>query len=71
MCAPHCTEQPASLAHLPSPAGLRVFDTLGGPAAIEAHVEALGRYLYEQASQHVEVGSAGWGSISEMVQAAE
>ncbi|KAI7838435.1 hypothetical protein COHA_007698 [Chlorella ohadii] len=31
--------------------GLRVFDTLGGPAAIEAHVESVGRYLYEQASQ--------------------
>lgn len=30
------------------PTGLRVFDTLGGPAAIEAHVNALGRFLYEQ-----------------------
>jgi molybdenum cofactor sulfurtransferase len=28
--------------------GLQVFDTLGGLAAIEAHVEAVGRFLYEQ-----------------------
>lgn len=31
--------------------GLRVFDTLGGPAAIEEHTAALGRYLYEQAAR--------------------
>ena len=30
---------------------MRVFDTLGGPAAIEAHTAALGRYLYEQAAR--------------------
>ncbi|KAL4457811.1 hypothetical protein ABPG75_012676 [Micractinium tetrahymenae] len=31
--------------------GLRVFDMLGGVAAIQGHVDSLGRYLYEQASQ--------------------
>ena len=31
--------------------GLKVFDTLGGPAAIEAHVDSLGRYLAAQAAR--------------------
>lgn len=47
LTAPSC-KRPVLPAHpLPS-AGLRVFDTLGGPAAIEKHTEALGRFLYEQ-----------------------
>lgn len=31
--------------------GLRVFDALGGVTAIQRHVDSLGQYLYEQASQ--------------------
>lgn len=59
----HLDSQPHKRPALPArplpPAGLRVFDMLGGPAAIEKHTEALGRFLYEQVRLCAELGSVG------------
>lgn len=45
-------------------AGLRVFETLGGVAAIQRHVDALGQYLFEQVVLAL-AGGAGCCRVAE------